>query len=1143
MTEAELEAGIAALTRLSGQLSPAVLDLAAAALQDRLAQLRSGLVPERQLRQVTVMFVDVVGSTAISGELDPEDIQGLMDVALARFTHIVQRSGGRVLQYAGDGLLAAWGTQASREDDAVCAVGAGLDILAEVPRSAAYLRQRHGLAGFNARVGLHTGPVLLGGGVDGDNTIRGVSVSLAARMEQHAPPGGLRISAATQRLVQGWFELQVQPPIHIKGSAEPVASALVLRRRPRHLAQAQRGLRDVATPLVGRAAELGRLQAAWASLHGPVAGLQVLVLQAEPGMGKTRLLQHWAAWAQGPTQSQNTVWLHGRATPATEQQPHALLWDLLADGLGLNEHEDAPERGDGSDATPAPTRLNGDDPTASGEAIDARSERFAALVAHRLQQADATLSPERAHDQAELLGHLLGLGFAHSAAVKALAGQGSVARSRAWQAARTLLVALARAQPMLLLLEDLHWADADTLAFLQTFLQEAADLPVCLLATTRPEGLARLPQALRATAQVLPLGALDPHSDAALAQALLAPLGESAPEALLSLLRERAAGNPYFMEELVQMLLDSGVIEREAEPGAAVVAWRFRAEHLHRAQALPSSLEALLQARLQQLPPAAEAALKAAAVAGLEFEASLWRALDARAHGEAALLEARGLLRPAAHSAEPAAPARWRFGHQLMQQAAYSRLLKAERRLVHGRAADWYAERAQQPSDAAASAAGHYEAAERADDCARYSQLAAEHYAQRHAHAEVVQQAGRALRLLPREARQARWQNLLLRQRALRVQGQAQAQGEDLAALEELAQRQGDAVWRATAALRRVAAAAEGGLPAQAAREAPAAVALAEAAADDLLWITAHSVWASASLQVGELDTAQAASEAGLQRARRIGARAEESELLGCLSGVATLRGDIVLSQSLLGQALQIDRELGNTLGEANGLINLGVNALQGGDFDHAAACLDEAERAVALLGRRRMRISLALNRSALALARSAAPEAHAQAEQALAMARAEEHAEYSAFAQLSLGSALLALGQRVAAREAFEAARSALQAIGLGDFSTEATAGIAQAWLEEGHTPAASEQIELLLQHLEGGGDFAGTERPLRIWLTLVQVLHACQHPQATAWTQRAAQSLHSAAAAWPPGPLRERFFSAHAHHAQLRAMATTSR
>ena len=161
----------------------------------------------RQLKTATVLFMDVVGSTRASERLDPEDVHAVMDTTLQRLTAVVGAHQGRVLQYAGDSLLAVFGADQALEDDAERAVRAGLAIVAEGSPLAADFSERYHLDGFALRVGIHTGPVLLGGGIDADSNIRGVTVNIAARMEQTAPAGTLRISHETYRHVRGIFDV------------------------------------------------------------------------------------------------------------------------------------------------------------------------------------------------------------------------------------------------------------------------------------------------------------------------------------------------------------------------------------------------------------------------------------------------------------------------------------------------------------------------------------------------------------------------------------------------------------------------------------------------------------------------------------------------------------------------------------------------------------------------------------------------------------------------------------------------------------------------------------------------------------------------------------------------------------------------
>ena len=214
----QISAAIAALEAQRAALGDAVVEIALAPLRRELAAQESSEAGLRQrLKQVTVLFVDVVGSTAMGQRLGPEEIHAVMDGALERFTAVVQSHYGRVLQYTGDGMLAAFGSEEAAEDDVESAVRAGLAIIEDARQQAPEVQRRHGVPDFMVRAGLHTGTVLLGGGVDAEGSIRGATVNIAARMEQSAPPGRLRISHDSYRHVRGLFEVSEPAPIQVKG--------------------------------------------------------------------------------------------------------------------------------------------------------------------------------------------------------------------------------------------------------------------------------------------------------------------------------------------------------------------------------------------------------------------------------------------------------------------------------------------------------------------------------------------------------------------------------------------------------------------------------------------------------------------------------------------------------------------------------------------------------------------------------------------------------------------------------------------------------------------------------------------------------------------------------------------------------------
>jgi class 3 adenylate cyclase len=292
-----LRAAIAALEAQRATLGDAVVELATAPLRARLASLQrpAGL----RHRQVTVLFADVVGSTAMAQGLDAEDTLAILSGALRRMADIVEAHHGRVLRFTGDGVKAAFGMDLAREDDAERAVRAGLAIRQAGREQADAALRLHGVADFAVRVGVHTGDVALGAGIDADSTAIGVAVNVAARMEQSAPPGALRISHDTWSQVRGLFDMQAQPALLVKGIEAPMLTYLVHAALERSVASVERGLQGLRTPMVGRQAELQRLLDAVTRAR-ETRQLQALTLVGDAGLGKSRLLREFTAALMAP---------------------------------------------------------------------------------------------------------------------------------------------------------------------------------------------------------------------------------------------------------------------------------------------------------------------------------------------------------------------------------------------------------------------------------------------------------------------------------------------------------------------------------------------------------------------------------------------------------------------------------------------------------------------------------------------------------------------------------------------------------------------------------------------------------------------------------------------------------------------------
>ena len=651
MDDENIEACRTAIAALEGQratLGDAVLEMAVAPLRARLAGLLrpAGL----QRRQLTVLFADVVGSTAMAQGLDAEDTLDVLSGALRRMAAVVEAHQGRVLRFTGDGVKAAFGTDEAREDDPTRAVRAGLAILRAGREQADAARLAHGFADFAVRVGVHTGDVALGAGVEADNTAMGAAVNIAARMEQSAPPGGLRISHDTFNHVRGLFDVEQQPPLLVKGVEAPMQTYLVRAALDRGVANIERGLQGLATPMVGRQAELQRLLDAVAHAR-ETRQLRALTLLGDAGLGKSRLLRELTAALAGDPAGDPVGWqvLAVRSQPDGMLRPWGLLRSLLAVQFGVADTDSAD--------------------VARRKVVDGLAPWF----------------DERGERQAQLIGQLSGLDFGDSPHVRGLDPRSL--RDQALSALRGYLQALAAKSDALpvLIVEDLHWADDGSLDLLQNLLAHAAELPLALVMTGRPTLLARRPEwgTADTIVRLSPLAAA--HSDE-LAQALLRRL-DTVPPKLSELIVGRAEGNPYYMEELVRRLVDDGVIV-VGEPH-----WTVQTERLQNLR-LPGTLVGLLQARLDALPAGERLAVRQASVIGHVFWDDALQAVDDKATQALPALQRAAFVK--AHETSDFADTLQRqFDHHLLHQVTYDTLLKAERRLGHGAVARWLTERTQ----------------------------------------------------------------------------------------------------------------------------------------------------------------------------------------------------------------------------------------------------------------------------------------------------------------------------------------------------------------------------------------------------------------------------------------------------------------
>ena len=556
--------------------------LTAAAPTPLITKMRAArLTGER--KPVTALFADVVGSTTLAEQMDPEDWTAMINEAFDLMSRAVFRYEGTIAQLQGDAMLAFFGAPVAHEDDPERAIFAALDMLEATAEFASQLKATQGVD-FRIRAGINSGPVMVGNvGSDlrYEYTALGDAVNVAARMQTAAQAGTVLITEMTRRLTGDTFELEDLGGLEVKGKAEPVHAYRVIARKA--TPARRRGLDSVGldSPMVGREQPLRRLTDL---LDIVEAGRgRVAFVVGEPGIGKSRLLAELRRVAEAPDDGRAPFrWIEGRCVSYGRNLPYHLLIDLMRSTLGIPFAADD----DAARATldQAVTGVLGGDPA-------------------------------EAADTSTYLAHMLGLPLRPDEQSSA-ALPPDVMQGRYVAATHRLLRGLAASSPVVLVCEDIHWADPASIEVARQVMPLSAQLPILFIGALRAEtdtpGWGLIGQARELFGELLTELRLDPLSEAE-SRTLIANLLEieSLPDAVRDLIMSRAEGNPFFVEEVVRMLIERGVIVSEDE--------RWVATGEIAGVEIPESLHGLLLARIDQLPDTAKRSLRIAAVIGRQF--------------------------------------------------------------------------------------------------------------------------------------------------------------------------------------------------------------------------------------------------------------------------------------------------------------------------------------------------------------------------------------------------------------------------------------------------------------------------------------------------------------------------------------------
>ncbi|HEY3067233.1 MAG TPA: adenylate/guanylate cyclase domain-containing protein [Methylomirabilota bacterium] len=590
-------------------------------LAERILKDRSALAGER--KQVTVLFADVSGFTALSERIDPEDVHGIINAAFELMLAEVHRYEGTVNQFLGDGLMALFGAPLAYEDHPRRAALAALGMQAALARYRDELHRTRGID-FRVRMGLNTGLVVVGAIGDNlrmDYTAVGDTTNLAARMQALAEPGQIVVAAATERLIAPYVELRPLGTVTVKNRQESVAAFEVVRARPAVSPFAARVARGL-SPFVGRDDALATLDRALAAARSGRG--QAVFIMGDAGIGKSRLLLEFRARCRS-----SVTWVEGACVSFGAATPFLPIIDMLKMNFGIGDRD-------------------GD-----------------ADIIAKIEQGVEFLEAEKSA-AAPYLRYLLAVD----------PGDGSVAAMDPTQRRAHIVAALqrvtalgSRRRPVVLVVEDAHWIDSASEDFLKSLTASLPGMRVLLVITYRP-------------LYVPPLGdrtyywriSLQPVAEDDAERIVRASLGvDDVPRDLCAIVAAKAEGNPFFLEEIGRTLVATGAVRVE---GGRLVAGDSATV------TVPDTVQDVIAARIDRLAEAQKRTVQTASVIGREFALGLLRRVsDVQSQLEQSLTELQRI--ELIYEKAAFGDREYVFRHALTQDVAYESLLQSERRRLH----------------------------------------------------------------------------------------------------------------------------------------------------------------------------------------------------------------------------------------------------------------------------------------------------------------------------------------------------------------------------------------------------------------------------------------------------------------------------
>ena len=1111
---AKLEQAIASLEAQRLVLGDAVVEASIAALREKIQTLQPSSVQELR-KQVTVLFADIAEFTRLSEAADAEDVTEFTNSVWQIIDRIILEYGGKIDKHIGDAVMALWGSESAQEDDGARAVHAAMEIQRRISSQELVTSQANGkpaAASFVKRlptnllrIGIHTGPVFLGTvGTTGEFTAMGDTVNTASRIQHLTQPGQIAISHVTYLQVRGLFSVELLEPTTLRGKTEPLQVYLVKHAKPRLFRPTTRGVEGIETSMVGRDADLQRLQFFMLdSIQSKTCRLVTII--GDAGLGKSRLIYEFENWAK--LLPDVTRHFRGRASQEIQNRPYALLRDVFLNFLSIQENE-----------PPADVRA-----------------KFEQGIEEWLGKS------EESQMKAHVIGQLLGFDFRDSPHLAGFSDRQQL-RSRALFYLSEYFHAITAVHPVVLFLDDIHWADMSTLEAVEILAAALAQCALLILCIARPTFFERRPQWAGSLPQVerLDLKPLSTAESRELISQLLRK-ADNIPEALYEIVISESEGNPYYVEEFIKMLMDDRVIVVSTSP------WKIEMDRLNRLH-IPANLTGVIQSRLDSLSAVERRVIQQASVVGRVFWDDAIKHLsediaavkaDNRLSETLESLHQREFIFELRNSTFQGAR-EYIFKHALLRQVTYESVLKRERSKYHAQIAAWLVQRSGERISEFASLIGtHLDLAGSASEAAGYLRQAGEWAAQQFDNLHALAFFDRALELASPDRADERYAILCGRELVNDSLGRREAQFEDLHNMEKLlAEVSMEPNLRA-----RLQAEIEvrfsnyfevtSNYP-QAIATARQAVEHANLSGDKKQQCASYYRLGRALWRQGDNIAGLSATQRALELAREADWKQVQAHSLRQIGAITFHLGDYVRVMPSYEEALVIYQSIGDRAGAGSTLNNMGDAQRQLGLYSQARQSFEQSIQTSRSIGERWSENVAVGNLAQICITLGEFENGLQFARQALENARIIDQRWMIAFNLFNIGRAQAGLGKLDEAVEAFQQSAVLRSEIGQQRMEAESRSWLAYLYLLQDNSLQAHRAVGEVLEFLENNS-LDGVEEPFLDYLLCYRVLKANRDPRAAQLLNSAHTLLRQQAAQITDRRLRDSFLCNVKAHAEI--------